>query len=588
MINFFYYKFITDFINFRYGISSLSVSITKNRMYERIIRHQKMMPKFLSIGIRIVSLLLFFYINIYCLVLRKKKSEIFIKTRKSFFSFFQKVMRFHDSIFDIANNKEEIISSILNNKDFQINENFDFIVIGSGPGGSVAACELLNKNQKVCLLEMGNNEKSNIEPYSYNEMINKYKYGGLTATIGNANISYVEGATIGGGSQINSGLYHRLPGKILEKWITKFKIQGVDSNELKKYYLDIEKKLCVSKFPENKLPTHSLILKKGADILNWEVKEVPRWVNYNDDSLLLGIKMTMVQTYLKEFIKNGGNLLDSTEVLKLSKQKKLWRVDVKKNGKTFNIMTKNVILSAGAIGTPTILKRSNLSSNAGKNLEMHPTIKILAIFDEDINQGKVGVGVHQVSEFNERFTFGCSVSTKPYLKLALQKFPEYQTRVDKEWKKMAIYYVSIISDGKGSIQHLPFTADPTVKYTLTRNDLNNFEDGINKLCNLLFKADAKKIFTGTGDKLDMNSNKLITLSFDHLSNYEISTVHLFSSCPMGENKDLCVVDSFGKVHNQDGLYVSDCSMLPSSTGVNPQGTVMSFAYRNIKKIISEL
>ena len=128
-------------------------------------------------------------------------------------------MRFHDSIFDIANNKEEIISSILNNKDFQINENFDFIVIGSGPGGSVAACELLNKNQKVCLLEMGNNEKSNIEPYSYNEMINKYKYGGLTATIGNANISYVEGATIGGGSQINSGLYHRLPGKILEKWI---------------------------------------------------------------------------------------------------------------------------------------------------------------------------------------------------------------------------------------------------------------------------------------------------------------------------------------------------------------------------------
>ena len=86
----------------------------------------------------------------------------------------------------------------------------------------------------------------------------------------------------------------------------------------------------------------------------------------------------------------------------------------------------------------------------------------------------------------------------------------------------------------------------------------------------------------------MNSNKLITLSFEQLSNYEISTVHLFSSCPIGENKDLCVVDSFGKVHNQNGLYVSDCSMLPSSTGVNPQGTVMSFAYRNIKKIISEL
>ena len=55
----------------------------------------------------------------------------------------------------------------------------------------------------------------------------------------------------------------------------------------------------------------------------------------------------------------------------------------------------------------------------------------------------------------------------------------------------------------------------------------------------------------------------------------------------GERKKLCVADSFGKVYGHEGLFISDGSMLPSAPGVNPQGTIMAFAHRNIEKIISE-
>ena len=73
----------------------------------------------------------------------------------------------------------------------------------------------------------------------------------------------------------------------------------------------------------------------------------------------------------------------------------------------------------------------------------------------------------------------------------------------------------------------------------------------------------------------------------NLANTSLMTVHLFSSCPIGERKDICVADSFGKVFGQEGLFISDGSMLPSAPGVNPQGSIMAFAHRNIEKIITE-
>ena len=70
-------------------------------------------------------------------------------------------------------------------------------------------------------------------------------------------------------------------------------------------------------------------------------------------------------------------------------------------------------------------------------------------------------------------------------------------------------------------------------------------------------------------------------------NTSLMTVHLFSSCPIGERRDRCVADSYGKIFGQDGLFVSDGSILPSAPGVNPQGSIMALAHRNIERIITE-
>jgi nucleoside-diphosphate-sugar epimerase len=64
-------------------------------------------------------------------------------------------------------------------------------------------------------------------------------------------------------------------------------------------------------------------------------------------------------------------------------------------------------------------------------------------------------------------------------------------------------------------------------------------------------------------------------------------VHAFSSCPMGENPDFCATDSFGKVSGFRNLYINDASLIPDSPGVNPQGTTMAIALRNLDHFDAE-
>jgi choline dehydrogenase-like flavoprotein len=59
----------------------------------------------------------------------------------------------------------------------------------------------------------------------------------------------------------------------------------------------------------------------------------------------------------------------------------------------------------------------------------------------------------------------------------------------------------------------------------------------------------------------------------------LMTIHLFGSCPMGEDLDACAVDSFGRVHGFDNLVVADGSLIPEAPGANPQATIMALAFR---------
>ena len=590
MFSYTYKLFVEKYIIVKYH-NNESCTLPMNEMIRRVHNQQKRMPDYLGFGIKGVALIFLIKNSFVKLFFpRKEFASTVAEARNSNFSFFKNLIRFHDSIFEVANVREDLVKNVPKAPYLPIDSKFEFIIIGSGPGGAISAKELKKAGFNTCIIEAGQNHiDDRIGPFTYNEMLNQYKHAGITTTLGNANISYVEGATFGGGSEINSGLYHRTPGDVLDYWKREYELIDSDTGKMEKYFSTGEKDLCISYFPEGKTPKASLKLEEGANKMGWEVQEIPRWYKYDKSKTGTGEKMTMARTYLKEYCDNGGSVYESAKVQNLKKQNGKWTVLINTVRGVQRIISNKVILSAGTIGTAQILKKSGLTRKAGKNFQMHPTIKVVAVFNEKINEEGIGVPVHQVKEFSPDFTFGCSISSKPYLRIAMLDHPAYLNIVEEKWENMAIYYSMILPEGSGSVKNLPLFKDPLVTYHLTHRDKNNLGQGLKKLCELLISAGASSLYPSIkGGPIINNANDINQLpGIINPANSSLMTVHLFSSCPIGERKDRCVADSYGKVYGHEGLFISDASMLPSAPGVNPQGTIMALAHRNIEKIIAE-
>jgi len=590
MINYFYKIFINNYLQSIYSYKDNSFEAIDGAA-KRIHKHQSKMPDYLGLALKLVaSLFIANWIIIKIFFSKRTNTEYINIKRRSKFSIFRKLIRFHDSLFQVSriiDKKSQIYQK--NNVLFNQNK-FDYIIIGSGPGGAISAYKLQQAGFETCIIESGNTYPNrSVSPYSYEEMLSQYKYGGISTTLGNANITYIEGLTFGGGSEVNSGLYHRTPSDILKYWQNEFDVKELESDKLEKYFLEIEDDLCISHFPDGHVPLASLKLHEGAKKLDWKVHEAPRWFRYNDNQSSNGQKMTMTQTYLKKFLYDGGKCYSLTKAKMIKKEKDIWNIAVSSSIGEKHLFAKNVILSAGTISTPLILKKSGLSRLAGNRFQMHPTIKVVALFNEKINRDDMGVPVHQVKEFSPKISFGCSISSKSYLRVAMLDHYEYLDIVDKKWEYMAIYYAMIIPEGTGSIDILPFFKDPLVRYNLTKKDNDNLAFGLKKLCELLMTAGAIELYQSIWESPILSSKDDINKLPNTIdpSKASLMSVHLFSSCPIGERKDTCVANSYGKVFGQKGLFISDGSILPSAPGVNPQGSIMALAHRNIENIIAE-
>jgi len=466
-------------------------------------------------------------------------------------------------------------------------------VIGSGPGGAITAALLAEAGRDVVLIEEGKYlELESCEPFTHEEMIQKYRNGGITPALGPAPVAYVEGKCVGGGSEINSGLYHRTPPDIRRRWQREYQVDGLDDNDINPHFEACEKDVYVSYLPD-KAPQASMKLHKGAEKLGWKSMEVPRWYKYDQGAKLPtdGKRKSMTRTFIPRFLKAGGTMLPETGIRTIRRHRSGWLLKgVHAGGTPVEIHADSVFCCAGAIQTPALLLRSGIKQNIGKTLQLHPTVKVTARFKDVINVPGMGVPVHQVKEFSPALSFGCSISSLPYLQLAMTDHPSHMSEVEQNWQRMAIYYGMITTDSVGSITPLPFFKDPKVGYKLNAPDMRLLSDGLRKLCEMLFAVGGEALFPSVRGMEPIwtpeNLSRIPgTLPF---GNTNLMTIHLFSSCPMGENLKRCATDSFGKVHGQKNLYISDASLICTAPGVNPQGSVMAYARRNALRFLGKI
>ncbi|MDJ0848358.1 MAG: GMC family oxidoreductase [Myxococcota bacterium] len=464
------------------------------------------------------------------------------------------------------------------------------VVVGSGPGGSVAASMLARAGRDVLLVEEGPYvPPSACRLYSREEMEQKYRNGGVSLALGNPKVTYVEARCVGGGSEVNAGLFHRLPAEVLEGWRRDFAVEGLEAGDMASHFEATEKALGVAE-AEGEAPAAGAKLVEGAARLEFRSVDSPS--SFRNGALRDGEsrapeRASMTRTLIPDALANGARLLPDTRVRSLRRRGGRWHLRCRhapygEGPREVSIEADQVFLSAGAVQTPALLRRSGIKRNVGDSLAMHATAKVTARFADEVNYPGMGVLTQAVDEFAPRFVFTCATSSPAHLALEMIQHPAYYGEVDQHWTRMAVYSARI-AGGVGVVRNVPGFSDPLVRFRLSDRDLGDLSEALRTLGAVLFEAGAEVLYPslirteplrGPGD-LERIPRPLAR------GTTNLMTLHVFSSCPMGENLERCAVDSFGKVHGADDLYVADASLLCTAPTVNPQGSIMALVRRNL-------
>jgi choline dehydrogenase-like flavoprotein len=458
------------------------------------------------------------------------------------------------------------------------------LVIGSGAGGAVTAATLAQAGRTVLVVEEGPMvDPDSLEPFSLPEMEVKYRHRGLSAALGTPAIAYAEGRCVGGSTEINSGLYHRLPAELATQWQRTYAIDEFSPEVLDGYAARIEAELGVSQLP-GAPPPSSAVLERGASKLGWRAVEFARVFRYEDGGR--AVKQTMARTMIPRALDAGAEVIPDCRVLRLVRRGD--HIVGARCRRTFDghvedvlIRAEHVFVCGGAIQTPALLQRSGIRAHIGAGLKLHPTIKIAARFGHPLDHGDVPM--HRVTEFAPSLTIGGSASRKGHVAMALAdtSLQLVSSGID-DWEHVVVYYAAIRSEGSGRVVSVPGLRDPIVTYRLTEGDMSRLARGLVHLGEVLLASGATELYPSVADGAVVRRADELVHWWDAVTRARtnLMTVHLTSSVRMGENASSVGADSFGRVWGLHNLRVNDASLLPDAPGVNPQGTIMALAVRN--------
>jgi choline dehydrogenase-like flavoprotein len=218
----------------------------------------------------------------------------------------------------------------------------------------------------------------------------------------------------------------------------------------------------------------------------------------------------------------------------------------------------------------------------GKSLRLHPTVKVLAQFDENVDPINHRVPLYSVTEFMPAIRIGGSLTTPGLFGMGLAEDWPRRSGLFHEARNCATYYAMVRAEGVGTVTSFPGVREPLVRYRLTNSDWAALAKGVGALAKVMFAGGAKRVFPGIQGHVgwtDAEAAEREMMDGPARKRTNLFTIHLFSSCPMGEDERRCPVDSFGAMRGVENLYLADASIIPDAPGVNPQATIMALANR---------
>jgi choline dehydrogenase-like flavoprotein len=489
----------------------------------------------------------------------------------------------------------------------------EVVVIGTGAGGAAVAYELASRGRAVLMLEEGDfHRRSSFSGPRTRAYMSMYRDSGITISIGNAGVPVWAGRAVGGSTVINSGTCYRTPERTFAMWRANFGLPQLFSSEgMAPYFERVEAMLQVT--PANPLHVGAIgpIIARGADRLGLRHGVLHRNAPDCDGQGICcfgcptGAKRSTDVSYVPEALKRGAQLITAARVETIDIVAGRARGVTAtlghdgRDGKegrrpTLRVKADMVVAACGTLMTPLLLRKSGacLSSGMlGKNLSMHPATKVVALFNDKVDQWKgipQGYAIEHLAHEGVMFEGG----SLPFEVAAVgvpwtgRRFMELM----EQYRYLATFGLMIQDNSRGEVRQ-GIGRSPLVFYSLSSSDVARMQRGIEVLCEVFQAAGAKRVLpfvVGSDEVSTREDLERLKRRKLRAGDFEVAAFHPLGTCRIGMDPATSCLGPDHEAHDVAGLYVCDGSAVPSSLGVNPQVTIMAMALRAAEIIDSRL
>jgi len=474
----------------------------------------------------------------------------------------------------------------------------DVCVIGSGAGGATVAAELAEAGFDVAVIEEGSYYATRDFTADTSAMVRQlYRDGGATMAIGTPPIMFQEGRAVGGSTVINGGMSWRTPEPILARWEREAGLANI-ARELEPYFERVERRIHVAPMDDDAIGKDNWLLKKGADAKGWKIignlRNQAHCVGSNRCAFgcPTGAKQSALVSYIPRALHFGARVYADVCIDRITRHGKRAtgalghvRNPDGSRGPNVAVRAKLVVAACGAIHTPALLARSGFRSPSGQvghNLSMHPNVKVVAIFDEDVTGWKGAHQAFQVREFEDEGLGVFAAVNLPPSVLAMS-FPHRGAALGQlmqRYNQMVVAGLLCEDTTTGRVRTIG--GRPQAFYQLAEHDAHNMQRGLVLLSELLFAAGAKRVMLPFHHAQELASADEAHRALDRPippKGWEVVTVHMMGTARMGADRAGHVTDPYGQVYDADRLIVADASLFPTPIRVNPMETIMALATR---------
>ena len=489
----------------------------------------------------------------------------------------------------------------------------DVCIIGSGPGGAMAAEVLSKAGLSVIVLEEGGwFTKERFRQREDEAYPLLYQEGGQRTTKDTA-ITVLQGRAVGGGTVVNWTTCFRTPDEVVDHWRSKHGAASVTSKDLVPHWEWTEQRLNITEIPLAATNRNNRLLYDGAKALGLVALPVKR--NVRGCALTgscghgcpIDAKQSMAVTILPDAIAAGAALVSRCRVDKIVYQgARAVRVEGsfldafgrEETGIKAIVKPRMVIASAGAINTPAVLLRSgtpDASGMLGRRTFLHPVIASVALFPDEVN-GFFGA---PQSIASHAFAHRQQETAGEEVGYFLEAGPVHPMLSSVAWGGFGRDHLAFMKQLPHAAAHLALTIDgfhddvvggqvsltpsgrAVLDYPIVERQWRALRHAQTTMAKIALATGAHTIGTGHDPTLVIKSEADIK-KIDDMPwapcKVAVFSAHQMGGCLMSDDAKRGVVRSVDlRHHDIENLYVVDGSVFPTSLGVNPQLSIYGLA-----------